>query len=295
MNKILSLGIFCLAAILVFTTTGCEPEDPEFGNLNLTLSNLEDLGADFVYEGWLMVDGSPVSTGTFTVDADGVMSQSSFEIDYVNLQEATAFILSIEPAVDADPAPSNTKVLAGDFSGTSAALTIGDSRALGSDFATATGGYVIGTPTDGPASNEESGVWFMDPEGPNASLNIPLLGDGWTYEGWAVINGIPVSTGTFRTNGGADNAAPHSGPIAAPEYPGEDFLINAPAGLDFNPPPSLAGSAIVISVEPVPDNSPNPYQLKPLTSTVATDIMAGTLYAMDNAGESNHPRGAASR
>ena len=49
---------------------------------------------------------------------------------------------------------------------------------------------------------------------------------------------------------------------AGPPIPGEDFLLNAPTGETF--PLDLRGRKVVISIEPSPDNSPNPFLLKPL-------------------------------
>lgn len=294
MNKIFSLGLISLTAIFLFSTTGCTP-DPEFGNLSLSLSGLEDLGDDYVYEGWVMSAGSPVSTGTFTVDADGTPSVSSFTVDFSTLDAASAFILSIEPAVDSDPAPSETKILAGDFSGSSASLGIDDSRALGTNFDSATGSYFLATPTNGPASNETSGIWFMDPVAGTPGLSVPTIGSGWIYEGWVVIDGIPVSTGTFRSGDMADSGNPYSGTQPAPDVPGEDFFVNAPSGLNFNIPPDLSGMTAVVSVEPVPDNSAAPFALKPLTHGIPADAMSGTVYNMNNAGTSTQPSGTATR
>ncbi len=294
MNKIFSLGLIGLTALFLFSATGCTP-DPEFGNLNLSLSGLEDLGDDYVYEGWMMVSGAPVSTGTFTVDANGNPSSSSFQADYAMLKDATAFILSIEPAVDSDPAPSNTKILAGSFSGSSASLAISDANAVGTDFDSATGLYFLATPTNGPASNETSGIWFMDPANGTAGLTLPTLGAGWIYEGWVVIDGIPVSTGTFRSGDMADSGNPHSGTQGAPAVPGEDFFVDAPAGLNFNIPPDLAGKTAVVSVEPVPDNTTAPFVLKPLTHGIPVDAVSGPVYTMDNAGTANQPTGTATR
>lgn len=56
--------------------------------------------------------------------------------------------------------------------------------------------------------------------------------------------------------------------MAGPPFPGEDYLINAPTGFMF--PLDLAGGKAVISIEP--DNSPNPFLLKPLVG----DIPVGT-------------------
>ena len=41
------------------------------------------------------MDGNPVSTGTFTVDGSGNLSESSFEVERANLEAATAFVLSM--------------------------------------------------------------------------------------------------------------------------------------------------------------------------------------------------------
>jgi hypothetical protein len=61
---------------------------------------------------------------------------------------------------------------------------------------------------------------------------------------------------------GADGFGGYSGTNGAPPFPGEDFLVNAPAGLSF--PVDIRGGNVVISVEPVPDNSAAPFLLKPL-------------------------------
>ena len=87
------------------------------GSLQLSLNGLESLGAGFVYEGWLLVDGNPVSTGTFSVGADGSLSTSMFSVDQAALQAATKFILTIEPSPDSSPMPAPTKYLAGDRCG----------------------------------------------------------------------------------------------------------------------------------------------------------------------------------
>jgi len=92
---------------------------------------------------------------------------------------------------------------------------------------------------------------------------------GWVYEGWAVIDGIPVSTGTFTNPAAADNFNGFSGTADGPNYPGEDFIENAPEGLTF--PTDLTGATIVVSVEPDADNSPAPFALKPLVAEVPAD------------------------
>ena len=289
-NNILKLVVVAFAMIMV----SCGDDDATDNQLNLSFTGLEDLGSGYAYEGWIMVDGSPKSTGVFTVDGSGVPSRNTFDLDKDDLDVASAFILTIEPSPDTDPNPSDVHILAGDFSSDNASLTVSHSAALGTDFTSSTGGYILATPTDGADTNENSGVWFLDPgAGPGAALSLPTLPAGWAYEGWAVIDGSPVTTGTFTNVSGFDNSDSFSGTEAGPPFPGEDFLNNAPSGLTF--PTDLRGATIVVSVEPVPDNSSNPFTLKPLVGMTAADAMDHTLLSMDNNASATNPTGTATK
>lgn len=64
-----------------------------------------------------------------------------------------------------------------------------------------------------------------------------------------------------------------------PPFPGEDYLMNAPSGLSF--PTDISGGFAVISVEPYPDNGPEPFAIKPLASMIPTDAMDHYTYMMD--------------
>lgn len=276
--KKISLAI--LAGTLIFSSCDkdddAEPDDSK--RVSVNISGLEDLGSDYVYEGWVIVNGSPVSTGVFTVDGSGNLSKTSFDISDDDAANATKFVLSIEPTVDTDPAPSDVKLLGGDITSNTATLSV--EGTIGDDFTSVAGSYILATPTDGNSNmNENSGVWFLDPNaGPGASLTLPTLPTGWVYEGWAVINGTPVSTGTFTSVSGSDNSAPFSGTTAGPAFPGEDFLMNTPSGLTF--PTDLSEQKIVISVEPQPDNSTAPFLLKPLLGTVPMNATDHTSYSL---------------
>ena len=46
--------------------------------VRIEADGLEDLGAGWAYEGWLIVDGAAVSSGIFTVASDGSLSQTRF-------------------------------------------------------------------------------------------------------------------------------------------------------------------------------------------------------------------------
>lgn len=285
-----------LLALIAFGFTSCSDDDEaSTAQLNLNITGLQDLGSDYAYEGWIMVDGSPKSAGVFTVDANGSLSKSSFDIDESDLNSATAYILTIEPSPDNDPAPSDVHILAGDFSGKSASVSVAHGAALGTDFSNSAGGYILATPTDDDMSNEASGVWFIDNTSgsPMKGLDLPTLPTGWRYEGWAVIDGQPVSTGIFSTATQADENAQYSGSKAGPSFPGEDFLNNAPAGLSF--PTDLRGGAIVVSVEPYPDNSAAPFVLKPLVGMVSNDLAVHSFATMGNNASTTNPTGSVSR
>ena len=147
--------------VLAIGFMACDNDDdmPQSGNLNLNISGLEDLGADYAYEGWLIVDGNAITTGVFTVNENGELSSTSFAVDNTNLTNASTFVLTIEPSPDPDAGPSDVHILAGDFSGNSADLTVGHGAALGDDFTSSTGGYILATPTDGGMmTDEHSGV-----------------------------------------------------------------------------------------------------------------------------------------
>ncbi len=251
------------------------PTQPTKGTLTLSFNGLEALGAGYVYEGWVIVDGSPVSTGTFSVDASGNLSQTEFKVNNSDLNNATMFVLSIEPSPDSDPAPADTKILSGAFSNKSADL---NTEIVG-DFSSASGDFFLRTPTDETGTNngnDENGVWFGTPgTPPTPNFTLPTLPAGWAYEGWVVGDAGPITTGTFTAFDMADDAAPYSGTSASgPPVPGEDFFNNAPAGETF--PLDVRGRTVVISVEPVPDDSPNPFVLKPLLGTAGTDVAPST-------------------
>lgn len=278
MKKVLNLAIVLVLTTFFVACNNNEENEPTTGNLSVDFTGLESLGADYVYEGWLIVNGTPVSTGTFT----SVTFPQNFTVDITNLEAATKFVLSIEPAIDSDPAPAATKVLAGDFSGNSATVNsdniVVDASGTIKTLSDSWGKYILATPTDMDDSNEASGVWFLDNSNAPpavAGLGLPTLSSGWKYEGWVVLNGTPVSTGVFTSPNGADeNAATsiYKGTSGnGPEYPGEDYLNGSAAGVDF--PTDLKGATVVISVEPSPDNSAAPFALKPLAHVVPANAM----------------------
>jgi hypothetical protein len=264
--------------------------------LTLTFTNLAPLdeAAEGLYEGWAIVDGMPVSTGVFNVDGAGnpVMPGGGDVIEAFTPAEditgATEIKISIEPADDGDPAPSGLIILGGPLSGDTASL------ATGLETVSAAGGcYIIATPSDNAVDdmNDDYGIWWLTMPGPMAGLtDLPALGAGWTYEGWIVdMSGgmpMPYSTGTFASGDMADSDM--AGAMGGgPPFPGQDFV-------EYHGGPVLmlnsGDFAAVISIEPVPDNSPAPFQLKPLAGMIAQGASAG---CVDNQTSATFPTGLA--
>jgi len=254
------------------TTTTEEPMEPE---LALDVTGFPELADGVHYENWAIIDATPIAAGKYNVvqgaivDLDGA-AVSAWPV--AGLEAATTIVVTIEPAGDTDAIPSDTHFVAGDVVDGSAQLSIGHPAALGTDFADAAGTVVLATPTNGDNTDELSGIWFLALPGPVPSLDLPALPAGWKYEGWAVIDGVPVTSGTYLDVAAADDAAPFSGPEPGPAFPGEDYLVNAPDGVTL--PTDLSGATIVISVEPDPDDGPMPFVLKPLVGQIPEDGVA---------------------
>ncbi|MGI8893352.1 MAG: anti-sigma factor domain-containing protein, partial [Bacteroidia bacterium] len=143
MKKLNLFGLITSAAIIF---SGCSKEDDLEKSAELSdndlirngkkkieynISGLEPLGRNYRYEGWIIVNGMPVSTGTFKVTPSGNIAPPIGIVNANDLAAATAFVLTIEPHPDPNPAPSNHKILAGDFSGNTATITVGHPAALG--------------------------------------------------------------------------------------------------------------------------------------------------------------------
>ena len=272
-----------------------EDEAMEEGSVpivQLQFAGLPVLGEAAVYEGWAIVDGEPLSTGRFTVDEAGTQYDDAGDpIDHfaIDATAATAFVLTLEPTVDDDPAPSEIHLLGGDVVDGTAQLSIDHPAALATDFADAVGSVEVVAPTAPDSPIDTAGIWFFS-EGVG-SLTIPVLPAGWVYEGWAVFDGIPVSTGRFTDANMADDFNGFSGDGRSPATPGEDFIRNAPEGLEF--PRSAAGATVVVSVEPVQDDSPAPFVLAPLIGALPAEVERLGEYPLANTGSDTFPTGVA--
>ena len=130
MSRAKALGIFLIVSLIGILTTmsvalaqdaavagTVSVQDSDDSNysanlsdmLTIKLSNLPSPGADSVYEGWIVSDDGPLSVGVFEM-TDGVVNHSFKTSNGSNILSAYhTFVISIEPANDPDPAPSDNK------------------------------------------------------------------------------------------------------------------------------------------------------------------------------------------
>ncbi|WP_147406199.1 anti-sigma factor [Aquimarina sp. BL5] len=273
-KKMMAIATIALGLLGV----SCSSDDgPAVANLTLQTFNLETLTDGTTYQGWIIVDGDAKPTPKFANPS----GNKTFTFIADELNRATEFILTIEQAGDNDNVPSETRILKGNFNQDSASLSFEDAV---TSFNGTAGTFFMGTPTDNDDTNEDSGVWFIDNSSGSAMAGLTLnpLKNGWKYEGWVVINNVPVSTGTFTDPAQADDFNPFSSTAnPAPPFPGEDFLNNSasPDGVTF--PVDLRGSTVVISVEPLNDLDKAPFFLKPLTGNIQLTDAPGDLLTMN--------------
>ncbi|MFT7578639.1 MAG: hypothetical protein ACI9MR_000297, partial [Myxococcota bacterium] len=265
--------------------------------VGLTLPVLPD---GWIYEGWAVTQGTPLTTGRFSDPALADLASpysdggppfpgEDFLTDLpdgvtppVNLVDGSSLaVISVEPNLDGvDPtgdAPFAIKPLAImiPMDHPTATFTM-----LGEGPVLTVSGVLTVTANVTNVPNDEAGVWFlaMGADGPRASLSLPTLPDGWVYEGWAVTQDTPLSTGRFTSASGADVGALYS--TGGPPFPGEDLLTNLPSGV--TPPVDLTdgSSTIVISVEPdlagVDPTGDGPFAIKPLALAIAADHPTAT-------------------
>lgn len=207
-------------------------------------------GAVETGETWL-VSTFLVNAQKQVTDLAGKTQNDILRADGHDLTAVTSFFVTVEPLSPAIPAtPSATVILKTDGSAQNS-FKLQWPRV---DTVSARGTFILMTPTDGPNSNEPSGLWFTrevdGQQRPSLALSLPP--DGWVYESWVIYHGHYISLGRFANPIGRDNSSNFSGPRPGPAFPGEDLLTNAPDNLGASLPLDLTdGQAeVLISLEP---------------------------------------------
>jgi hypothetical protein len=282
--------LILLFAASGFIFGGCEyfenSDTRSISQLEVNLSGLPTIPDTMTFVGWFdNDDGDPVKAFTLDADANGNLVYSTTSEPLQHLQNAQIFNVTIERKAvlnDSDFVPSGRLILSGRFKLGNASLafaeTVNDFSAY-SDSAV----FNLSTPTDGPNTNELSGVWFVDslnlPAGPIAGLYLPALLSGWIYEGWVEVGGVLLSTGRFTIAASSDNFSGYSGSGAKYNYPGEDFLNNPPAGVTF--PLDLSNAKVYVTFEL--DNGEDSGQApsyKIFEATIPSGAQSGVTYPL---------------
>ena len=251
----------------------------------LSVSNLQPLVEASTYELWVMQDSKALSLGRFNTDLSGAGFLGEFKELEGELSNGDKVFITIESSADGDDEPSETIVLSGVVDEDVEKRVNFD---LPIDFNQVSGNYILGTPTNSPEDLEAYGVWFVRPGGQVASLDLPDAPNGWKYEGWIIRGTHRLSSGRFSQIDEADDFDGYSGEQSGPNFPGEDYLVNLPPGLDE--PLYLADgeSQVVVSFEPESEDGdptdkgqtlPEPYIIF-LSALIEKDALDHTLHPL---------------
>ena len=211
-------NVILLAACLAVLSSCSGDDTVARSTVTVDISGLERLENGAQYQAWISdgVDLTPL--GRFTdVDFPKTFEALTGEVD-----NATQFFLSVEPGNDSSPAISESILLSGNFVGNAATVDV--TQTFGS-YTSASGQFVLQTPTDNVSTNENSGLYWYIPSTGQPGLKLPTLPSGWKYEGWVTVPGasgdVNLSTGRFTNVNNADESDPFSLNInPAPDFPG---------------------------------------------------------------------------
>lgn len=291
-----------LVAVSMLFLIGCNETNEVVENAKLTVSSLPPLSdTEGHYQVWATftafstvgANASPqhdsgfASLGEFNVDANGSVVGRDGNPARIEVPEGQNLQLLNDVVITVQRSGQNQvrgpAIIGGRFRGDAsraiANLDMSYVDALGSDFSAVSGKYAIMAPTSPADSN--SGVWFIDRTSGLVPglLNLPSIRN-WTYEGWVVDKLDPdhpryCTTGKFLKANTADfdSAGPGRGSGAALNFPGQDFINGVPSKPDL----TALRYSFMITIEPFPDNSPDPFSLQLLTSVSASPA-ASTFY-----------------
>ncbi|HJO03798.1 MAG TPA: hypothetical protein QGG47_07480 [Acidobacteriota bacterium] len=242
-----------------------------------------DPATEGIYYLWALLERSESeSLATFNIGPGGQIVDTSgaplreFRSDQFALRETLGILITVESDADAPEAPSGMQILSGTFIEGVATLAVPISSAITS----AGGSMRVFSPTDGPNTNETSGIWMVDGNG-DPSVGLPDTTAALEYELFIDINGSSVAVGRFDRADQADDSCRFCADSSlAPARPGEDLLTNASGGLAF--PASLAGARITVSLEGGASDFLSRSQLIVLEGTVPIGVTPGAMVPLVN-------------
>jgi len=288
--------------LLLLGTQACGDTPRQFNPLPTALGDLRGVALGFErlesladsqggYVAWLNLENRDIiGLGTFDVNSDGRPINSNGEVIErftagESLFSAVSVVITIETGGQAGVAPLGVAILQGPFINGVAQLSVPAPLLIEESF----GAYRVFTPTDGPDTNEGSGVWATSEEG-GPLLGLPPLNSIYSYEHYMIIDGQTLTMGRFTSPILPDFICRFCGPLDEPLYPGEDFLFNAPPGLTF--PADLSGATLLVTLEPILADSADPSQLVVLEAVLPAGVQGGEVITLTNQ-TANFPIGTA--
>ena len=250
------LGSLVGVALLVFAFM------PSGGRTDLQLSftGMPALANGFYYEGWVVVDGEPWSTGRFNVAADGSLVTPEgnpvkggvYQAD-IDMTEAAAVAITLHPPGD-DRGPNAQHIVGGAVEALAAKLTLDDSLGIGANLRESTGTYSL--------TGERSAT---------LTFATPGMHPGFAYEAWVVKDGVLTSLGTF---GGKPVDVAAGGHVHVHQQTDHTLKTHELVvdGAD------LRGSRVVLTLEPIPDDAPEPFGITVLDGDVVASAEVGVGY-----------------
>ncbi|HEY9722459.1 MAG TPA: hypothetical protein V6D47_10610 [Oscillatoriaceae cyanobacterium] len=257
------------------------------------------------YALWAVGEGAPAKLADFLVDAqerpsalDGKPIAFLLPAD---LREARLFVTQ-EPPGAIERTPSRQVFLEGTLHAGRARL---DAPIRLRDYAACKGVFLLDNPETPNDSSDLNGIWFSGylSKRYTTGLTLPEAPDGWMYEGWTILRGIPLRMGKFRSPNdnedwdgysGRSGATPVLDPAGQP-MPGQDFNADLPPGIETGRNrPALDGARVIVSLENATlageERYPSPIRIfegtvprrptqdrpYPLENVLATCLPAGT-------------------
>lgn len=213
--------------------------------IQVDLASLPALDDAARYALWVDTGEGTERAGTLVGAETGGDATVTVDVDTaLRTQDIRTLLVAVEAP---DTTEGAAMLLGGDLQDGQAALSVDHPAALGATVPSASGSFLLGTPTDPPAP-ETAGVWFVHLGPTRAALELAPPPDGWVYQGWATVGGTTLSAGRFSAADTAAVGAPHNGPQSGPPLPGGDFVADPPEGVAF--PWELHGARVQVALAP---------------------------------------------
>jgi hypothetical protein len=281
--------LFSIFASIIIITSGCTDNitttivtEPD-GTLSISLNNLPLLSDSTHFAVWVFGKDS-VKLDNFKVSNSGDSYSKTYDVKLGHIQGAKYLAVTIEHDTSSlnDSISKGRRFLAGIFSANKVDLSVKTDIAFNNDFSAVAGKYTLFTPTDTVNTVLKSGIWFVknvDAPPILPALVLPSLPAGWEYNAWISIDGKLLKTGGFRSVSAKDNDSSYCGPMPIPNFPGEDFLSNAPAGLTF--PVDLSGKSVLLTIQPTDWKLDRAFNLEILKATIPTNATEYVAYDLE--------------